>query len=71
MEKLSLKALRVQNGYSQKKAAELLKISNKTLCAYENGRAFPKQPVIERMCELYGVSYDYIDFTPKKILANN
>ena len=69
MEKLSLKALRVQNGYSQKKAAEILGISNKTLCAYENGKAFPKQPIIEKMCALYGVTYDFIDFTPKKIFA--
>lgn len=71
MEKLSLKALRVQNGYSQKEAAKKLGVSNKTLCAYENGKQSPKQPIIEKMCALYGVTYDYIDFAPKKFLPND
>lgn len=63
MQKLSLKAARVNAGYSQKKAAELLGISNKTLCSWENGRTFPDQPMIEKICALYGVTYDMIDFT--------
>lgn len=63
MQKLSLKAARVNAGYSQKKAAELLGISNKTLCSWENGKTFPDQPMIEKICALYGVTYDMIDFT--------
>jgi DNA-binding XRE family transcriptional regulator len=64
MSKLTLKALRVNAGLSQKEAAKLIGVSNQTLCAYENGRAFPKQPVIEKMCEVYGVTYDVINFAP-------
>ena len=63
MHKLSLKAARVNVGYSQKKAAELLGISNKTLCSWENGKTFPDQPMIEKICALYHVTYDIIDFS--------
>lgn len=62
MEKITLKAARVNAGYSQKGAAVALGISNKTLCAWENGKSFPKQPMIEKMCALYGISYDSINF---------
>lgn len=64
MEKLSLRAIRVNAGYSQKKAADLLGISNKTLCNWENGKTFPDQPNIEKICALYNISYDVIDFSP-------
>lgn len=63
MNKISLKAARVNARYSQKKAAELLGISNKTLCSWENGKTFPGQPMIEKICALYHVTYDTIDFT--------
>lgn len=64
MSKITLKALRVNAGYSQKEAAKMIGVSNQTLCAYENGKAFPKQPTIERICEVYGVAYDVINFAP-------
>lgn len=62
MKRFSLKAARVNAGYSQKEAANLLEISNTTLCNWENGRTFPDQPMIEKLCKLYGVTYDMIDF---------
>lgn len=62
MEKITLKAARVNAGYSQIEAAKLLGISNKTLCLWEKGIRFPKQPMIEKLCELYGISYDAINF---------
>ena len=62
MIKISLKAARVNAGYSQKEAANILGISNKTLCSWENGKTFPDQPMIEKICALYGISYDMIDF---------
>lgn len=64
MIKITLAAARKNAGYSQKKAADLLGISNTTLCSFEKGKSFPKQPMIEKMCELYGVSYDVINFAP-------
>ena len=62
MKKITLKAARVNAGYSQKEAAEHLGISNKTLCSWENGKTFPDQPMIEKLCGLYGVTYDMIVF---------
>ncbi len=64
MPKITLTAARVNAGYSQKEAAELLGISNKTLCNWENGKTFPDQPMIEKLCNLYGVTYDMINFAP-------
>ena len=64
MTKITLSAARVNAGYSQKAAAELLGVSNKTLCNWENGKTFPDQPMIERICNLYGVTYDMINFAP-------
>lgn len=63
MHKFSLKSARVNVGYSQKKAAELLGVSNKTLCNWEKKKTFPDQPMIEKICNLYGLPYDMIDFT--------
>lgn len=62
VKKFTLKALRVNEGYSQKEASRLLGVSNKTLNFWEKGKAFPKQPMIEKICELYGVEYDQINF---------
>lgn len=64
MSKITLSAARVNAGYSQKAAAELLEISNKTLCNWEKGKSFPDQPMIEKLCKLYGVTYDMINFAP-------
>ena len=63
MKKISLKAARVNAGLSQKEAAILLGISNKTLCSWENGKTFPDQPRIDKICVLYGVTYDMLDFS--------
>lgn len=64
MNKITLSAARVNAGYSQKAAAEQLEISNKTLCSWEKGKTFPEQPMIEKLCNLYGVTYDMINFAP-------
>ena len=64
MTKITLSAARVNAGYSQKDAAKLLDISNTTLCNWEKGKTFPDQPMIEKLCKLYGVTYDMINFAP-------
>ena len=66
MAKISLKAARVNAGFSQKDAAVLLQVSNKTLSNWENGDTFPSADKIVRLCELYKVSYDDIIFLPNK-----
>lgn len=62
--KISLRAARVNAGYSQKEAAELLGVTSKTLGNWENGITFPSADKIVAICELYGVSYDNLNFLP-------
>lgn len=66
MLKISLEAARVNAGYTQKGAAALLGVSNKTLAYWEKARNYPPADKLAKMCELYGVSYDNL-----KILPNN
>lgn len=64
MFKITLAAARVNAGYSQTEAAKALNVSNSTLCNWEKGKTFPDQPMIEKICLLYNVSYDNIRFGP-------
>lgn len=68
MQKMTLKALRVNAGYTQKEIANKMGKSNKTICRWENGESFPDPIEIDMLCELYGVSYDHINFLPERSL---
>lgn len=68
MPKMKLKAARVNAGLTQKEAAEKIGVSNKTLWSWENGMSVPNQIYIDRICELYGVSYDNLCFLPNNSL---
>lgn len=61
---MTLKAARVNKNLTQVEAAELLGISKDTLYNYENGRSFPNVQVIKKMEEVYGLSYNDINFLP-------
>jgi transcriptional regulator with XRE-family HTH domain len=72
MVKISIKAARVNVGLSQKEAAERLNVSAKTLGNWENGTTYPQADKILDICELYGVSYDHLNFLPSdSLLAKN
>lgn len=60
--KFSLAAARVNAGFSQKEAANRLDISNKTLCSWENYLTYPSADMVQKICELYGIPYDQINF---------
>ena len=62
MPKITLKAARVNAGYTQKAVAKIMKVSNKTVGNWEKGISFPNAQQIEVLCNLYGVSYDHINF---------
>ena len=62
MPQITLKAARVNMGLTQAEVAARLKISTGTLKNWESGKTFPKQPQIEALCELYGVTYDNLFF---------
>ena len=66
--KITLASARVNVGLNQKQAASELGISNKTLCSWENGESFPDALQIEKICKLYGVPYDNINFLPSNPL---
>ncbi len=44
--KLSLKAIRINNGWSQEEAALLYNVSKDTISNYENYKTYPDVPVI-------------------------
>jgi transcriptional regulator with XRE-family HTH domain len=69
--KISLRAARINADYSQKEAADRLGVSNKTLGNWENGVTFPSADKIPAICELYGVSYDQLNFLPSSSLKAN
>lgn len=62
MPKMTLEAARRNAKLTQAEAAKKLDVAVSTLRNWEKGNTFPKQPAIEKMCELYGVPYDYISF---------
>lgn len=62
--KFTLKAIRVNNGWSQEETAQLFKVSKDTISNYENYKTYPDVPVIERILEVTGLSYDDIIFLP-------
>lgn len=70
MNRISLKAARVNVGLPQKKAAKLLKVSPCTLSKWERGISMPKVNQIDAICNLYNVTYDMLIFLPSE-LANS
>lgn len=69
--KISLRAARINAGLSQKAAADSLGVSNKTLGNWENGITFPPANKIPAICDLYGVSYNNLNFLPNDSLSVN
>ena len=59
---ITLKAARVNKGLTQKEAAKQLKINVSTLVSYESGKSFPSVEVINRIEQLYGLTYNDINF---------
>lgn len=62
MEKITLKAARVNNRYTITEAAEKLGINVVTLSKYENGVRFPNVKIINKILKLYNLEYSNIDF---------
>lgn len=62
MSQITLKAARVNKGFTQAFVAHKLGVSAGTIKNWEAGKTFPKQPQIEALCNLYGISYDGIFF---------
>lgn len=61
--KFTLKALRINKGYTQEKAANLIGISVETLAKYEKGSTYPDIPILKKIEEVYETKYDNINFS--------
>lgn len=61
---ITLKAARVNRGLDQKTAAKRLGITADTLRKYETYKSYPDIPMIKKMEELYGLSYNDLIFLP-------
>ena len=63
--KLTLRAIRVNNGYTLKEASEKLGISTVTLRSYEYYKTIPNMNMVNKILDLYKVNIDDISFIPK------
>lgn len=59
---MTLKALRVNAGYTQVEAAKELDITPETLSNWERGKSFPTVPQIKEIEKLYSTKYADIQF---------
>ena len=62
MYQVTLEAARRNKKYTQEKAADLIGVSVSTIKNWEKGRTQPTQKKIEKLFEVYEVSYDAIFF---------
>lgn len=68
--KITLKAARVNAGFTQKKAAELLNIDRNTLRNWEKGITSPTWKNLNEIEELYKINKDYI-FLPYNLAKSD
>lgn len=62
---ITLKAARVNAGFTQNEAAKMLKISKTTLASYEMYRTIPSIEMAQKIAALYGLEVDDIIFLPR------
>ena len=59
---ITLRAARINKGYTMAVAAELLGISKDTLSNYERGITYPDVPILRKIEEVYGIKYTDLFF---------
>lgn len=64
MPTMTIKAARVNAGLRQTEAAEKLGISTDQLYNWETGRSQPKPSDVKKITELYGVTFEQLNFLP-------
>lgn len=58
--RITIKAARINKGFTQAFVAKTIGVSKKTLGNWELGRTMPNADKIIKLCDLYEVSYDNI-----------
>jgi transcriptional regulator with XRE-family HTH domain len=61
---MTLKALRVNQGLTQREAADYIGVTMETLSRWERALTFPSVPQINKIEKLYKVKYSDIIFLP-------
>lgn len=64
---MTLKALRVNKGLTQRDAASQLQVTPETLGSWERAETFPTVTQITKIENLYGTKYADINFLPLNI----
>lgn len=62
---ISLKAARVNAGFTQKEAANEIGVNPSTLNKWERGKTFPKTFQLQALCFLYKIPIDFISLSKK------
>lgn len=62
--RFTLKTAREMNKLTQDEAAKRIGVSPDTIGNYERGKSYPDIPVLRKIEEVYGVSYEQIIFLP-------
>ena len=65
MQKMTLKAARVNKGLSQEQAAEMLGVTRNVVSNWERQLTFPDVVMLGKIEEVYGVSYADLIFLPE------
>lgn len=63
---ITLKGARVNAGYTQEKAGELLGVTSVTIGSWERGKTYPKIDQVAKIAALYGVGINDLIFLQKK-----
>ena len=65
--KITLKAARVNAGYTQQEVARQLDLTPRTLINYEKGASFPRYDMLLKLAFMYRIEIDNIEMPkPKK-----
>lgn len=62
METLTLRAIRINKGWSLEEASIRIGVSKDTLSNWERGETYPNIPQLKRIEQVYGVPYESINF---------
>ena len=62
LDKLKLKALRVNSGMTQGEAAEQIGVERTTLLNWEKYKTFPRAPQLKKICDVYNCTISDIFF---------
>lgn len=54
------KVMRKRKGISQRELGEILHVTQVTISQWETGKCFPDTKLIIQLCDMYGVSADYL-----------